>query len=133
MLTRKQIGLIATVTPVWFLVIYLVMSSRRPEYSHLTKAISELGSLDAPNMWAWNILGYILPGLAIALLAIGLKRDDATLKFISCQFMKYIPMHIVCISNTYGNYRHREEVNVKQQLLSVLYRHRKDNYFSSRF
>jgi len=75
MLARKQIGVIATGTPVWFLAVYLVMSSLRPEYSHLTKAISELGSLDAPNMWAWNILGYILPGLTIALLAIGLKRE----------------------------------------------------------
>jgi len=77
MISRKNIGLIALVTPFWFLAIYLVMSSRRPEYSHLTKAISELGSLDAPNRWFWNVLGYILPGLAIALLGVGLKRDFA--------------------------------------------------------
>ncbi|MBM3263050.1 MAG: DUF998 domain-containing protein [candidate division Zixibacteria bacterium] len=75
MLTGRKIGLIAMITPVWFLTVYLVMSSRRPEYSHLTKAISELGSLDAPNLWVWNILGYILPGLAVALLGIGLKRE----------------------------------------------------------
>ena len=77
MISRKNIGLIALVTPFWFLAIYLIMSSRRPEYSHLTKAISELGSLDAPNRWFWNVLGYILPGLAIAMLGIGLKRDFA--------------------------------------------------------
>jgi hypothetical membrane protein len=77
MISRKNIGLIAVVTPFWFLAVYLIMSSRRPEYSHLTKAISELGSLDAPNRWFWNILGYILPGLAIALLGVGLKRDFA--------------------------------------------------------
>ncbi len=50
------------------------MSSVRPEYSHATKAISELGSLDAPNLWAWNIGGYILPGLCIALLGVVLAR-----------------------------------------------------------
>jgi hypothetical membrane protein len=75
MINRKQIGLVAAITPIWFLVVYLAMSSRRPEYSHLTKAVSELGSLDAPNLWAWNILGYISPGLAVSLLGIGIKRE----------------------------------------------------------
>jgi hypothetical membrane protein len=75
MINRKQIGFIAAITPIWFLAVYLVMSSRRPEFSHLTKAVSELGSLDAPNLWAWNILGYIIPGLAVALLGVGVKRE----------------------------------------------------------
>lgn len=77
MISRKNIGLIALATPFWFVAVYLVMSSRRPEFSHLTKAISELGSLDAPDRWFWNVLGYILPGLAIALLGLGLKWDFA--------------------------------------------------------
>lgn len=78
MLSRKSIGLIALATPVWFVTVYLVMSSRRPEFSHLTKAISELGSWDAPDRWFWNVLGYILPGLSIALLGIGMKWEFAT-------------------------------------------------------
>ncbi|MGH2543857.1 MAG: DUF998 domain-containing protein [Ardenticatenaceae bacterium] len=75
MIDQKKIGQIALLTPLWFLAVYLIMSSARPEYSHTTDAISELGSLDAPNLWAWNVLGYILPGLLIALLGIGLKRE----------------------------------------------------------
>ncbi|MGZ9275339.1 MAG: DUF998 domain-containing protein [Nitrospira sp.] len=75
MRSQKAIGWIAMVTPIWFLVVYLWMSALRPEYSHLTKAISELGSWDAPNLWAWNILGYIVPGLAISLLGAGLYRE----------------------------------------------------------
>jgi hypothetical membrane protein len=75
MISQRGIGLIAVATPLWFLVIYLVMSEMRPEYSHLTKAISELGSLDAPHKWAWNILGYMLPGAAVALLGVGLLRE----------------------------------------------------------
>ena len=75
MLSRKSIGQIALVTPLWFLAVYLFMSSIRPEYSHLTKAISELGSLDAPNLWVWNVLGYMLPGLAVAFLGVGLHRE----------------------------------------------------------
>jgi len=77
MMSRRNIGFIALATPFWFVTVYLVMSSRRPEFSHLTKAISELGSLDAPDRWFWNVLGYILPGLAIALLGLGLERDFA--------------------------------------------------------
>ncbi len=75
MMSQKKIGLVAIATPVWFLTVYLVMSAMRPDYAHTDQAISELGSLDAPSLWAWNVLGYILPGLAIALLGIGLRRE----------------------------------------------------------
>ena len=37
----------------------------RPDYSHLTKAISELGTIGAPRMWAFNVIGYVLPGLLV--------------------------------------------------------------------
>src|SRR5690606_37313977 len=75
MMSQKKIGLVAIATPAWFLTVYLVMSAMRPDYVHTDQAISELGSLDAPNLWAWNVLGYILPGLAVALLGIGLRRE----------------------------------------------------------
>ncbi len=79
MISQRTIGFAAVFTPLWFLAIYLVMSDMRPEYSHSRDAISELGSLDAPNIWAWNIFGYILPGLVIALLGTGLKREFSPL------------------------------------------------------
>ena len=72
---NRTIGWIAMLTPIWFGLIYFVMSSLHPNYSHSTKAISELGSLDAPNLWVWNVGGYILPGVAISLLGIGLARQ----------------------------------------------------------
>lgn len=77
MRSQRSLGIAALLVPAWFLAVYLVMSAARPEYSHTTDAISELGSLDAPNLWAWNILGYILPGLVVALLGVGLKREFA--------------------------------------------------------
>jgi hypothetical membrane protein len=46
----------------------------RPEYSHLTKAVSELGDVGAPNALAFNLLGYILPGLLLALAGWGVGR-----------------------------------------------------------
>lgn len=55
---------------------YFVMSGMRPEYSFKYKAISELGSLDAPNAIWWNVLGYLLPGLLIAAFAVGFHRQN---------------------------------------------------------
>lgn len=43
-----------------------IMAALRPEYSHFTKAVSELGTVDAPRRWVWNVLGYIVPGILIA-------------------------------------------------------------------
>ena len=63
------------VAPIVFLTIYIIMSSIRPEYSMFTKAISELGSVDAPNKWIWNSFGYILTGLLIAVYAFGLYKN----------------------------------------------------------
>ena len=79
MISQRTIGFAAVFTPLWFLAIYLVMSAMRPEYSHSRDAISELGSLDAPNLWAWNIFGYIVPGLVIVVLGTGLKREFSPL------------------------------------------------------
>ena len=37
-----------------------------PHYSHFRKSVSELGAWGAPNMWAFNVLGFIVPGLLVA-------------------------------------------------------------------
>lgn len=75
--TQRTIGLFALASPLWFWGVYLVMASLRPEYRHLTKAISELGSVDAPGAVVWNLLGYIAPGIVISFLGVGLKREFA--------------------------------------------------------
>lgn len=77
MLDQRRIGQIAVAIPLWFWAIYLLVSAMYPEYSHKTKAISELGSLEAPHKWMWNVLGYILPGIAVALLGFGLSREKS--------------------------------------------------------
>lgn len=81
--SQRIIGIAAVVIPLWFLALYLIMSGMRPEYSHASNAISELGSLDAPNLWAWNIFGYCLPGLVIALLGTGLVREFSPLSSVA--------------------------------------------------
>ena len=52
--------------------LYLAMSSLRVDYTHTTKAISELGSVDAPNRWLWNVGGFILPGLVVGVLGMAI-------------------------------------------------------------
>ncbi|HVF71723.1 MAG TPA: DUF998 domain-containing protein [Chthoniobacterales bacterium] len=71
---NRTIGLLAMFNPLLFTGVYLTMSAMRPEYSHLTKAISELGSVDAPRAWAWSVFGYIIPGLVVALLGLGVRK-----------------------------------------------------------
>ncbi len=53
---------------------YFVFSQARPEFSHVHKAVSELGAIGAPHAVWWNLLGYILPGLLISYFGIGLHR-----------------------------------------------------------
>ncbi|MDB5234725.1 MAG: hypothetical protein JWR44_1718 [Hymenobacter sp.] len=48
---------------------------RTDGYSHLTKAVSELGSVDAPHRAWFNWLGYIGPGMLIAAFSYGLSRS----------------------------------------------------------
>jgi hypothetical membrane protein len=38
----------------------------RTDYSQLTKAVSELGAFGAPHALAWNVLGFIVPGVLLA-------------------------------------------------------------------
>lgn len=66
------LGLGATV---WFwAALFGFAALRNDGYSHLTKAVSELGVVGAPNMQAWNLLGFGLTGLLLAGFGWGLGR-----------------------------------------------------------
>ena len=54
---------------------YFIMANQRSEYSFLYKQISELGALDAPNKWIWNVFGYMIPGILISIYSIGLYQS----------------------------------------------------------
>lgn len=76
-MTRRQFALFGLLAPVLFGITYFVMALQRSDYSFLTKAVSELGSLDAPNKWYFNVFGYILPGVLISIFSIGLYQSMA--------------------------------------------------------
>lgn len=67
-MTYKIAGAMAAV---WFFAALFTFGARYPGYSQLTRAISELGAFGAPDALAWNILGFIVPGLLIAICGAG--------------------------------------------------------------
>jgi len=92
---NRTYGIIGIAAPTVFLVTYLIMSSLRPEYSMFTKAISELGSVDAPNKWLWNFFGYMLTGILIAIYAVGLYKNVAVVK------SSKIPLYGILLSGVF--------------------------------
>jgi hypothetical membrane protein len=74
-MTRKHYAIFGMMAPLLFWITYFIMAGARPEYSFQTKAISELGSVDAPYKWVWNMLGYGVPGLLISIYAYGLFQS----------------------------------------------------------
>lgn len=74
-MTQKAYAITGLLAPILFWITYFTLSATRPEYHFTTKAVSELGSIDAPHKWVWNGLGYILPGVLIAVYAVGLYKS----------------------------------------------------------
>lgn len=64
----RYASLVGRIAPFWFVASYVLTASLRRDYRHLNMAISELGSVGAPNALLWNIAGYVLPGIAVACL-----------------------------------------------------------------
>jgi hypothetical membrane protein len=67
--TVWTIALIATAT---FWLALFAFGAARPGYSQFTKAVSELGAIGAPHALAWNLVGFITPGLLLALCGAGI-------------------------------------------------------------
>lgn len=55
-----------------FWIALFAFAASRTDYSHLHKAVSELGVLGAPHALAWNLIGFIVPGLLLTLFGAGL-------------------------------------------------------------
>jgi hypothetical membrane protein len=108
-LNYKQYAIIGLMAPLMFTITYLIMSQQRPEYSFLTKAISELGSLEAPNKWYWNIFGYILPGVFISIFSIGLYESTSTSKSSKLPLIGFFLSGVMMIlSGVFpGDFEHR--------------------------
>ena len=59
-------GILGIVGCVIFWVGMLILGSLRESYSQAINDISELGAIGTPNAALWNVLGFIVPGLCLA-------------------------------------------------------------------
>lgn len=75
MTTKRLPAICGLLAPIWFLVALLAFAAARSEYSHLTKAVSELGAVGAPHALAWNIVGFGAVGGLIVILAWGVWQE----------------------------------------------------------
>ncbi|TWU28713.1 DUF998 domain-containing protein [Bythopirellula polymerisocia] len=58
----------------WFFACLFGVAAIHPNYSHFTKAVSELGAFGAPHAVLWNALGFFFTGTMIVLFGIGLQQ-----------------------------------------------------------
>lgn len=71
-MTERVAGGIGFAAFAVFWVALFAFGAAHPGYSHFHKAVSELGVLGAPHALAWNLIGFIVPGLLLALCGAGL-------------------------------------------------------------
>ena len=65
-MTKRMTGWSGIAAFAIFWVALFAFAAVRPDYSHLHKAVSELGVVGAPHALAWNLIGFIVPGLLLA-------------------------------------------------------------------
>ena len=63
---RKTAGFLGIGACVLIWAASLVFGAIRPGYSHSVNTLSELGAIGTPNATLWNITGFIVPGLLLA-------------------------------------------------------------------
>ncbi len=78
---RKTAGFLGIGAFFIFWATSFVLGALRPDYSHIVNTISELGAIGTPNAIFWNIIGFIVPGVLLAIAggviaqSIGLERS----------------------------------------------------------
>ena len=73
-MTARVAGVAGIAAVVVFWTALFGFAAAYPGYSHSHKAISELGAFGAPHALAWNLIGFITPGLLLAICGAGLGR-----------------------------------------------------------
>lgn len=66
-MSTRHAGFIGLAATIWFWVALFLFASFLPNYTHATKAISELGAVGTPNALLWNVFGFGLVGVCLTL------------------------------------------------------------------
>ncbi len=66
-MNAKIAGFVGLAATIWFWTALFLFAAFVPNYTHATKAISELGALGTPNAVLWNVFGFGLVGVCLTL------------------------------------------------------------------
>jgi hypothetical membrane protein len=66
MLNRRLIGFIGIGTWVWFWLVSFLLGALRPSYSPIVNTLSELGVRGTSNAILWNVFGFMVTGVLVA-------------------------------------------------------------------
>jgi hypothetical membrane protein len=73
-MNRRLVGLLGIGAWVLFWAASVALAALRPSYSHVVNTVSELGAVGTPHATAWNVLGFIIPGVLLALAGATIAR-----------------------------------------------------------
>ena len=73
-MNRRLIGFLGIGAWVLFWSASVVLAALRASYSHVVNTISELGAVGTPHATAWNVLGFIIPGVLLAVVGGAIAR-----------------------------------------------------------
>ena len=78
MVNSRNAGFLGGATCVVFWLALLILGSLRPAYSQSINDISELGAIGTPNAMLWNIVGFIIPGMCLAVVGRAIANSANT-------------------------------------------------------
>ena len=73
-MNRRLIGFLGIGAWVLFWTASVALAALRGSYSHVVNTISELGAVGTPHATAWNVLGFIIPGVLLAVVGGAIAR-----------------------------------------------------------
>lgn len=103
-MSSKAAGIYGVVATAWFTIALLVFAEIYPGYSHATKAVSELGAIGAPHQHAWNVLGFLLPGLLLAFHGWGLGISAGDRMAGTAYFLSGLSFAATCVPADMSDY-----------------------------
>ncbi|HSR64567.1 MAG TPA: DUF998 domain-containing protein [Xanthomonadaceae bacterium] len=92
---RRRAAIAGLFAGPWFAVALLVFAARVPEYRHALHPPALLGATGMPDALAWNLLGFVVPGL---LAAVALQALHGALRAARANFVARIGATVLLLS-----------------------------------
>src|SRR5215469_5709267 len=73
-MNRRQIGIVGIAAWILFWSASIVFGALSPSYSPVVNTISQLGAIGTPHATLWNVFGFIIPGILLAVVGAVIAR-----------------------------------------------------------